>query len=133
MVTEFVMHPGKLLKDSFNIELKMIGLLYDLLEAWDNKMDEVEQIVFRIFISKTINNVIQLVSYMLFIKSIFLQSRLCIVQTLHFHLKFINGDIYGNRLQSSSLTQPFITAVWIWLVIAFLTSWLQNLSCIKFF
>jgi hypothetical protein len=44
-------------------------------EAYDDKMDEVEQIVLRIFVSKTINNVIQLLSYSLLANPFFFQTK----------------------------------------------------------
>ena len=73
-------------------------------EAWDNKMDEVEQIVFRIFISKTINNVIQLVSYMLLSNPFFLQSRTELFPNLKWrHLrqsfaKKFDPTVYNSRM-----------------------------------
>ena len=56
------------------------------LEAYDDKMDEVEQVVSRIFVSKTINNVIQLVSYSLLANPFF----------LHKHLTFSRDAIPHN-------------------------------------
>ena len=88
------------------------------LEAYDDKMDEVEQVVSRIFVSKTINNVIQLVSYSLLANPFFFQTKTLLFPEVsyrsirqRFSKKFdpdvfkCRGDMAGNSIFNILITE----------------------------